>query len=116
MSQFDAIKNIRPEQRRAANVLLTGGSKQNAADAGGVSVRTIERWQHEPAFVEYLRAGAGQALQTAAIRITALLDLALGVLYEIMTEPGARQGIKLLEIKDVLERLDAIEASLGTSK
>lgn len=125
MSFIDAKQKVRPEQRRAADILLAGGIKQKAAKAAGVSIRTIERWHHDDAFADYLRAGAGKSLQTAAIRITSLLDLALQVFYESMTTPGQRQGIKLhaanypithalklIEINDILQRLDAIEERL----
>jgi len=126
MSKNVQEKLLSSKQRVAANVLIRGGSKDKAAKAAGVTVRTIDRYLQDDTFSRYLRDGASQAMQSAAMKITALLDLALNVLYESMTTPGERQGIKLraanytighaiklIEIQEVLDRLERIESSLG---
>jgi phage terminase small subunit len=126
MSPDVAKQNLTAKQRRAADVLIAGGSKERAADAAGVTVRTIERYLNEPVFAEAIRDGARQAMQKTAMRITSLLDLALSVMYETMTDPGQKSGIKLraanytithaiklMELSDVLTRIEAIEARLG---
>ena len=128
MSRNDAEKILSAKQRKAADVLIRGGSKEKAAKAAGVTVRTIDRYMQDDTFSHYLRDGASKAIHTAAMRITSLLELALNVFYEAMTNPNDRSSvklraanytvthaIKLMELNDVLDRLEAIEEALGIS-
>ncbi|HYZ78448.1 MAG TPA: hypothetical protein VE596_13855 [Gaiellaceae bacterium] len=45
----------RRAKARAAEVLREGGTQREAARAGGVSVRQVQRWAKEPAFAALLR-------------------------------------------------------------
>ena len=128
MSENVANKKLTARQLKAIASLVGGASKPAAAATCGVSVRTIERWLIDPAFNHELHKRSAFAIRRAAIRLTALLDTASGVMYQAMTAPDRQTGIKLraansvfthalklVETSEILRRLDELEAII-TSK
>jgi hypothetical protein len=67
--QVDPDTGVTAEQERAAEVLAEGGRLQQAAEAAGCTIQTVQRWCNEQAFIEYtVNLRASQRAQRAAKR------------------------------------------------
>lgn len=110
----------------AANALAAGRTVPQAAQAAGVSERTVRRWREDPAFrdqVTELRTGLldlalGQ-LSEAAVEAVATLRAALTAPPSQARATGARVAaarailsmlVPLKEVLDLEERINALEA------
>jgi transposase len=72
MAGFDTLSAV---QRRAIVVLLATGSPSKAAEAVGVSLRTVRRWQASRLFSEALRDSArGHAAEALSQLLAAGLE------------------------------------------
>lgn len=94
--------NVRKETALAH--LIQGATICAAARASGVSERQLRRWLDDPAYTARVRSAQGEALAAAQRRLTALVDLAIGALDDVMAapdQPGA--GVRRLAARDVLE-------------
>lgn len=116
---------LRPKQRRAIDALLNGEDKITAAAAADVTYRTLDRWHNEPDFAMALNTGGDMAIKGAAVRLKATLNTAIDVFQETMTDKDASTAVrlraadmvashalKLLEVAELIPRLEAIEAKL----
>ena len=83
-----------PNQTKALAALLTCKSRTEAARACGLSTKTLQGYEKDPAFADALERGRREALADAAH--SALLDY----------------GLKFAEITDVNRRLDKLEGLL----
>ena len=116
-----------PSQRKAIKALLEGQKQQDAAILAGVSARTIRRWlTNDYDFVAELRQGNQILIQNVTRRLLSGLDLATDVLRQILEDDTANQSVKLravgilldkavrlVELNDVMERLETLEAKLN---
>lgn len=114
-----------PKQNKVLAALLTAPSKAAAAQAAGISPRTLRDYLADPTFrQEYQRAFAG-LVEDATRQAQKSLSPALSTLREIVEDKGedaqarisaARailsNGLKLTETTDILTRLDELEKSL----
>ena len=121
MSENDA-KSLTWKQKKALSSLLTGAKVKDAALVAGVAERTVYRWQTEEAFALELHRRSTLATKDAARRLTTGLDDMLDVIMSIAKDEDATDHVrvraanawighqyKLVELGDVLERLDALE-------
>lgn len=113
-------------QQRALAALLTAPNKAAAAQAAGISPRTLRAYLADPSFrQEYQRAFA-ELLEDATRQAQQALAPALHTLKEIAEDaeapPAARisaaratleYGLRLTEATDVLQRLDELEERIG---
>lgn len=116
-------ENDRPTGKTAAILALARGqTTTEAADAGGISPRTLRRWQDDPAFrreVARLRAGLLDhtvgALVDAALDAVATLHRALDAEDESVRVRAARAILAALiqvrESADLEARIGALEAA-----
>lgn len=75
---------LKPEQQRALDALLTGATDVEAAAAAGVSDRTIRRWETEPVFAAALRAAQCTAFDRTVARIAGAASKAEAVLLALL--------------------------------
>jgi hypothetical protein len=75
---------LSPPQLIALNALSIGRRINQAADAAGVTPRTINRWLHTPAFRAALNHEIQERNRQAALRATCAADLALDALTRII--------------------------------
>lgn len=114
-------KLLTPNKQKALQALLTHKTKQEAAQAAGITPRTMTLYLSDPEFqTEYARAF--KALVTEATRTAqATLSPAICVLRSIMEDEketsssriaAARSlleyGLRLTEFNDILEELQTI--------
>jgi HD-like signal output (HDOD) protein len=84
MSAHDHPQNLTAAQYRALTVLLTGGSSEAAAEAAGVSGRTLRRWQLSAEFADALRSEARESFRQAHTQLLAAQLEAVQVLRQAM--------------------------------
>jgi hypothetical protein len=118
-------QGLKPSQQRAIAALLSTRNVAEAAEKAQVGERTLYRWMGEAPFkLALLEAEAG-AIDAATRRLIGLQDSAIGVLEEVLNNPecfvwarltAARSVLdyllKLRELRNVEERLAALEAML----
>jgi hypothetical protein len=118
-------KKLTVKQNRALASLLAGGDYLEAAAAADVERRTIYRWMENPTFYDVLLRRKTQAIDAASVRLAGGMDKAIGVMLRIMEDDGAAPSIQLraahyylshalrvIELADILQRIEAIEARL----
>ena len=115
-------------KEQALAALLTSTSMREAAGKCGLSERTLNEYvRTDPEFKKAYTAGRREIVRTAASEMQEAYLLAVNTLKEIAANKehsaGVRiqaagnilkYGIKLQEITDVSDRLDAIEERLDT--
>jgi len=113
---------LRPKQNKAIQALLEYRTIDAAADAAGVTPRTIYRWFDIPAFRTVLNKAEGDAIDQATRNLLTLSKAAINVFYEVMSDQNASPGIrlraadrvmthliKLRELRDIEIRIRALE-------
>lgn len=126
MSGNDSQKKLTARQRRALEALIVGMNQQDAAAAASVAPSTVARWKSEPAFAAELQRQTTAGVNDATRRLAGTLDMAVNTFRRIMESPtandslklraanyAAAHAVKLLEVSEILQRLEAIEARLG---
>lgn len=83
------------KQALAIGALLQGASRGKAAEAAGVSERTLRRWSGDPEFIAALRAAEASAFDDLAHRLTAGASGALAVLAELARAEDVAASIRL---------------------
>lgn len=115
-----------PKQNKVLAALLTSPSKAAAAQAAGISPRTLRDYLADPTFrTEYQKAFSG-LVEDATRQAQQALAPALSTLREIVEDKeedanarisAARailsHGVKLIETIDILDRLTELEAVVG---
>lgn len=125
----DSTKKLSTTQNKAVAALVTGATQQQAADAAGVSAKTVWRWLNDEAyFADELKQHTSTAMHAARLQLAANMETAVSTMVEIMghKKPPAGSGVRLraakmvidsalrvAEFSDITERLDAIEARLA---
>ena len=116
------LVKLRPNQNKAIKALLEHRTVTAAAEAVGVTPRTIYRWFDVPAFRAALHKAEDGAIDQATRNLLTLSQAAINVLYEILKDetisPGIRLRaadrvmthlIKLRELRDIELRISALE-------
>ena len=114
--------NLSLSQQKAIDALMKGRNVAGSAEAAGVSVRTLRRWRTLPLFRAELQARAGESLEDTSRRLSATMTAAPGVIADIMTDGTApagvrlaaakaalENGLRLIELTELLTRLEALE-------
>jgi hypothetical protein len=114
---------LSPQQERALIELALVNSTARAAEAAGVSERTVRRWAQQPAFMAAFREQARQNSEHAAGALRSAQLQAVSVLWEQLNGDSEtvkfRAASRLLEVgmqlreHDVDERLVELERVLG---
>lgn len=126
MSEKVKQKKLTPRQNRALGALLVGSTQQEAAAVGGVTEQTIYRWlTKDDTFSGELQQRSNEAVKDATRRLSTSLNMAVTVFQDTMQDENANQSLrlraanyaathalKLLEMSEVLTRLEALENAL----
>jgi len=125
MTQITGIPELRSNQRRAIEALVTGANVPEAAAAAGVSESTIYRWRGETDFAAALRIADGDALRDLARRITSAANDALTLLQSMVNDNEAAASVRVRAAAEILnqrarfydvvtmqDQLDDVEARL----
>lgn len=111
-----------PRKEKALRSLLTAPTKKAAAEAAGISDRTLREYLQQEDFQEAYRAALSDLVDDATQKAKAALAPALAVLDGIANDPEAADtsriaasrgvleyGLRLIETTDVIKRLEALE-------
>lgn len=112
---------LTPQQLQVLECLLTGGSVADAAQAAGVSERTVYRWVQMPEFREAFEEQRRATLQRAALRLNRMAEDAADA-YADCVQPryphapprrGRRdnrnpQAIRLATANQIFDRIGAV--------
>lgn len=113
-------------KRRVIQALVTGSSKQEAADQAGVSPGTVSRYLRDPLFLAALRSAQAGIMAGLTAKLTAGAGEMLGVLAKVATgKIRAPAGVRVRaaglwldhlwrarEFMDLSERVAALEKHL----
>ena len=114
-----------PKKQKALLALLTNPTREKAAEAAGITSKTLRGYLADPEFqAEYKKAFAG-LVEDATRKVQQTLEPAVAVLREIMEDSGengqvrvsaARSvleyGLKMTEQTDIMTRLQELEAAM----
>lgn len=119
----DPRDNLTPKQVAVITSLLSGTSVEAAAKESKVNPATIHRWLKEPHFKAALDSGRRELAELGLGLLLALVRNAVGVQAEHLT-PRTRVQIRQrasefviehalhwIELKDLADRLEALEAA-----
>ena len=92
-----------PNQIAALSALLSGGSRQEAAEAAGVNRTTLYRWFREDTdFVAEYNAGRRALLEGAEARAMNVAQKALDAIMAELEEGNGKLGLDFLKALGVL--------------
>ena len=114
-----------PKKHKALLALLTNPTKERAAEAAGITSKTLRGYLADPEFqAEYKKAFA-DLVEDATRKVQQTLEPAVAVLREIMEDrsengqvrvSAARSvleyGLKMTEQTDILTRIQELEAAM----
>ena len=95
---------LSPPQRKAIELLTSGRTVIDAAQAAGVNRATLYRWlSGDAAFVAAYNAWQKDVLATTRGRLLALTDLAVTTVTKAMTHGDAKTAMKILKSMGALD-------------
>lgn len=111
-----------PNKQRALQALLTQPTKKKAAEAAGITARTLRDYLADPEFQREYKKAFGQLVQDATRQAQQSLSPAISALRDIVEDEkesssariaAARSlleyGLRLTEFTDILEELESVE-------
>ena len=121
-------KGITVKQQKAITALLAERTARDAAKVAGVAERTLYTWLGDPVFRAALKSAEAEVLDTVTRRLSAGQAVALDTLEKLI-QSARHESTKLTacvswlnmfmkyhELKDVDERLTALEVAIHESK
>lgn len=105
------VDNLKPEHRRAMDLLLEGRSVQEVAAACGVHRMTIWQWRQSPEWQEAWLEATGQAVRGAADILRAKAEAAAQTMVEVMEGRGGKQGFQRMQAARAI--LDSLGVTLA---
>jgi len=113
---------LTPNKQRALQALLTQPTKKKAAEAAGITARTLRDYLADPEFQREYKKAFGQLVQDATRQAQQSLSPAISALRDIVEDEkesssariaAARSlleyGLRLTEFTDILEELESVE-------
>ena len=113
-------------QRKALDVLLAGGDKLTAAQAGGVNPRTLRKWMRDPAFLAALTDAQDTALDAVTTDLVRAAGGAVGLLATTVDNEDAPLALRIQaartlldaalrwhELRAIERRLEALERAIN---
>lgn len=101
--QESVLCQLTGPQLAAAEALLAGATKTEAAQAAGVTVRTVNRYLADPAFAGVLQQATSDDLAALAAGTAAALAQARAVLLALMTDQSVAPGVRIRAATAVLD-------------
>ncbi|MFN7020210.1 MAG: hypothetical protein ACK4WH_02630 [Phycisphaerales bacterium] len=124
---FTLDDGLTPEQEAAIAALIANATIAKAAEAAGISERTLYRYLKDPDFRAAYRDARRQTFSQAIALSQRYTPIAVNVLAKVMTDPLAanaskvaaaaavmRFGRESIELDDVVERIEKLEARQDT--
>jgi len=128
MTEENTENVITVRQQKAVTALLTERTARDAAKKAGVAEKTLYTWLADPAFRSALRDAEKTILDEVTRRLSAGGRLALDTLQKLVTSARHEStklrasmawlelSLKYRDMKDIDERLTALEAAINDNK
>lgn len=110
------------DRLKAIDAIIAGGDDTAAAEASGVTARTIRRWRNEPAFADAIIRAQDEMLEKVSVDLARTAKYAVGVLRMFLADAAMKPQIRLRaaeillnstlrwrELRDIERRLAALE-------
>jgi transposase len=119
---------ITVKQQKAITALLSERTTREAAKKAGVNEKTLYTWLNEPTFRGALRSAEKDILDDVTRRLSAGQSLALDTLEKLVKSARhestklrasvawLEMSLKFRDMKDIDERLTALEAAINGNK
>jgi len=126
--QQNSDNGITTKQQKAVAALLSERTAREAAKRAGVGERTLYNWLADPAFRAALKSAEAGLLDTVTRRLSAGQALALDTLEKLIQSARHESTkltacvqwltmyLKFKDLKDIDERLTALEAAIHDGK
>ena len=105
-------KMITPRQSIAIERLLNGGTIQAAADAAGVSRKTVYKWIDQPLFQAAINNAQAEAMARLSRALIALGGSAVETLEETMSDKNQPAAVRVRAADIVTNRLLTMRESV----
>lgn len=119
-------QEISPQQAKAIAALLSGHVQAKAAEAAGVTHRTLTRWLNDETFTAELNRQKSLAIAQATARLVGSMEMAITIIQAVMVgkvdhdaTPRLRAAkialdaaLRLVEINDLVKRIEELEGRL----
>ena len=96
-------ENLTPKKRKAIAALAGGQDFERAAEAAGVTVRTLHRWRSDPRFMAELRAADSEQLGEIARVLNGASRDAVTVLMGVMNDAKAKPDLRIRAAGEILK-------------
>lgn len=126
--QENSTNGITVKQQKAITALLSERTTGAAAKRAGIGERTLYNWLADPVFRAVLREAEREVLETVTRRLSSGQALALDTLQKLIQSARHESTkltacvswlnmfIKYRDMKDIDERLTALEAAIHDNK
>jgi hypothetical protein len=95
--------DLAPNQVKALIKLAAGSGDEEAAQAAGVTVRSVQNWKKQPNFKSMLRQAVAATYDAAIAELVDGAKDAARELKEIITDPDTPKRVKVSAIATLLE-------------
>ncbi|MEN6572377.1 MAG: hypothetical protein ABFD24_11080 [Anaerolineaceae bacterium] len=113
-------RNLAPDKLNAINALLTNPTQKAAAEAAGISLRTLERWLADPKFQAALSEAQEQVFTHVGSGLIGLQSKAVEALADILNnpaQPGAsvreKTAVDVLRLGEDYQKIAFINARIS---
>jgi len=97
------VKKLLPHQLRAAEFFLQGLSVKEVAKRVGRSIESVQNWQADPLFKNYLEELHRDCIQATLSEAVSLTPKALRTLKEIMNDPKAKATDRIKAANSIMQ-------------
>lgn len=115
MSKVVSSTQLTDQQRQALEIMAAGGTEKEAAEAVGVSERTVYRWRNNPSFAAALLSADPHTLKTIFTDVLRVGGKSI-VLLERIIDGDPKQypiGAKLRASAIILQHLGSLYQLVG---
>lgn len=109
-SQTEKPRELTSAQRKIIPHLLAARTIEDAAQAGGVSERTLYRWLNEPLFRAEVARAETDAIDYTVRRLLRLQDKALDTLTAVLDDPKVAAGVRVRAALGLISSLIELRA------
>lgn len=121
-----SVNVLSSDRLKAIDVIVAGGDDTAAAEASGVTARTIRRWKSEPVFAEAILRAQDEMLEKVSVDLARTARAAVAVLRIFLADATMKPQVRLRaaeillnstlrwrELRDIERRLTTLEESVN---
>lgn len=94
---------MKPKQQKALLALLTNPTKKKAAEAAGISVKTLRGYLADPEFQAEYKSAFSSLVEDATRQAQQAMEPALSTLKELVEDDGESPQFRISAARSILE-------------